>query len=144
MSPRSNRSARAAGQRFERSIANHLAAVLDDRIDIRPKNGTKDRGDIGGVRSPFGKVVLELKDHATLALPGWLREAEVERGNDDALVGVVVHKKRGVTDPGEQYVTMTVDSLVRLLGGPIEPAPAPADPVVIEEPLDLGDWEANA
>lgn len=119
MSPRSNKSARAAGQRFERSIANHLAAVLDDRIDIRPKNGTKDRGDIGGVRTTTGaRVVLELKDYGGRYLVGpWLAEAETERGNDDAGVGVVVAKRRGLTDPNEQVVFMTMRDLIELLGG---------------------------
>lgn len=115
---RSNASARKAGQAFERQTANYLRDTLDDRIDIRPKNGTNDRGDIGGVRTPLGeRVVIECKNQATLKLSGWLAEAEAERGNDDAQIGVVVHKKRGVTAPGEQYVTMTLDSLVLLLGG---------------------------
>jgi hypothetical protein len=44
-----------------------------------------------------------------------LREAEVERGNDDAVVGVVMHKKRGTTDPAEQYVTMSAEMFARLI-----------------------------
>ena len=34
-----------------------------------------------------------------------------------AAVGVVVAKRRGTTAPGAQYVLMTVDDLVTLLGG---------------------------
>lgn len=115
---RSNSSARAAGQRFERATADYLRSALDDRIDIRPKNGRKDRGDIGGVRTPLGdRVVIECKDHNRLELSTWLNEAEVERGNDEAAIGVVVHKKRGTADPSQQYVTMTLGALVTLLGG---------------------------
>lgn len=116
---RTNRSARQAGARFERNVADYLAAALDDdRIDRRVKTGAKDRGDIGGVRTfRGGRVVIECKDVATLSLGTWTREAEVERGNDDAVAGVVVHKKRGTALIGAQYVTMTVDDLVALLDG---------------------------
>lgn len=121
--PRRNRkSARDAGARFERAQADWLAARLDDdRIDRRVKRGAQDRGDITGVRTiRGGRVVVELKNTARTDLSGWLREAEVERGNDDAVVGVVMHKKTGTTDPAEQYVTMTAESFARLLEGGID------------------------
>ncbi|UCR89278.1 hypothetical protein [Mycetocola spongiae] len=117
---RNRRSAKNAGARFERAQADWLAERLgDDRIDRRVKSGAKDRGDIGGVRAiRGGRVVIECKDVATMALPAWLREAEVERGHDDAVIGVVMHKKRGTADPAEQYVTMTAETFaVLLLGG---------------------------
>lgn len=114
---RSRRSARAAGTRFERSIADCLATWIDDRIDRRVKTGAKDRGDIGGLRHGPARVVIECKDVARLDLPGWVREAETERGNDDALVGLVVHKRRGTSDPLDQYVTCTIRDLVALLTG---------------------------
>ena len=116
---RNRRSARAAGSAFENLVANGLAELLaDDRIERRTKNGSKDRGDITGVKTVRGgRIVLECKDVKTLALPAWLREAEVERGNDDAAIGVVVHKRRGTTKPGEQFVTMTLDTFARLLQG---------------------------
>ena len=47
----------------------------------------------------------------------WLREAEVERGNDDAAVGVVVAKRRGKSDPAEAVVFMTLEAFARLVGG---------------------------
>ena len=119
---RSRASAKKAGSSFERAQADWLAERLnDDRIDRRVKTGAKDRGDIAGVRIPGGRVVIECKNVATLALPAWLREAEVERGNDDAVVGVVMHKKRGNTDPSEQYVTMSAEMFARLLEGGVAP-----------------------
>lgn len=115
---RSRASAKAAGARFERSIADHLAAHVDDRIDRRVKTGAKDRGDIAGVRHMGERVVMELKDYGGRYLVGpWLGEAELERGNDDAAVGMVVAKRRGTTAPGEQVVFMTVDDLIGLLTG---------------------------
>ena len=114
---RSRATARAAGPAFERLIADYLATQVDDRIDRRVKTGAKDRGDIGGVRCHGQRVVIEAKNVATLALPAWTREAQVEAGNDDALVGVVVHKRRGTQKPGEQWCSMTVDDLVALLTG---------------------------
>lgn len=106
---------------METRTAWYLSEALDDdRIERRAKNGAKDRGDIGGVRTPLGeRLVVECKDVARLDLPGWLREAEVERGNDDAAVGVVVHKRRGkgLAQMGEQYVTMSLADFAVLLGG---------------------------
>lgn len=114
---RSHKSARAAGTRFERLIANALAEHVDDRIDRRVKTGNKDRGDIGGLRFAGRRVVLECKDVSRLNLAGWVDEADIERGNDDALVGLVVHKRRGHGDPLDQYVTTTLRDLIALLTG---------------------------
>ncbi len=112
-------SRKAAGARAEASVAEYLRATLnDDRIERRAKNGSKDRGDITGVRTRGGsRVVIEVKDHTKLALAEWVNEAEIERGNDDAAVGVVWHKKRGTTNAGEWYVTMTGADFTTLLGG---------------------------
>lgn len=115
---RTRKSARAAGARFERQIADALAHHLDDdRIDRRVKRGNKDRGDIAGVRIHGQRVVVECKNTIRTDLAGWMSEAEDERGNDDALVGVVVHKRHGKGDPLDQWVTMTVRELVALLAG---------------------------
>jgi hypothetical protein len=116
--PRTNASARAAGARFERVIADALARHVDDRIDRRVKTGAKDKGDIGGLRHMGQRVVVEIKDYGGRFLLGpWLREVDIERGNDDAAAGVVVIKRRGVSDPLEQVVAMTVRDFVALLTG---------------------------
>lgn len=115
---RTRASAKAAGASFERQIADHLAAVIDDRIDRRVKTGAKDRGDIGGLRHMGGRIVIECKNYGGKLLPGpWITEAETERGNDDALAGIVIAKRRGTTKPGDQYVLMTVNNLTALLTG---------------------------
>ena len=112
---------KAKGTAFERAIANYLAIQLeDDRIDRRPLTGNKDRGDIAGVRLNGHRVVLELKNHNRLNLSGWVDEAQIEAGNDDAILGAVIHKRRGTAQPGEQYVTMTVDDMITLLLGGVK------------------------
>lgn len=115
---RTRASAKAAGTAFERLIADYLADTIDDRIDRRVKTGAKDRGDIGGVRIHGQRVVIEVKNCVRTDLAGWTKEAHIEAGNDDALVGVVISKRHGVGDPGRQWVHMTVEDLVALLGGP--------------------------
>jgi len=116
---RNRASAKAAGSAFETLIAKGLAELLgDDRIERRTKNGNKDRGDVTGVRTiRGGRVVIEAKDVKVQALPAWLREAEIERGNDDAAIGVVAHKKRGTARASDQYITMDLRTFARLLEG---------------------------
>ncbi|TKG57956.1 hypothetical protein FCN18_38560 [Prauserella endophytica] len=118
---RTRSSAKAAGARFEREVADYLAEHVDDRIDRRVKTGAKDRGDIAGIRlSPAlrsGRVVVECKNTSRVALGAQHAEAETERGNDDAVAALLVHKRHGVADPGRQWVTCTVADLVALLTG---------------------------
>ena len=116
---RNRASAKKAGSLFERVVADYLAREVDDRIERRVRNGNKDRGDISGVRTLMGeRVVLECKDYGGVYHVGeWLSEAEVERGNDDAVVGAVVAKRRGKSDPSEAVVFMTLEAFARLVGG---------------------------
>ena len=113
---RSRKSARQAGTRFESLIASTLAEHVDDRIERRARTGSSDRGDISGVRFMGHRVCIECKDVSSgLSLPEWVREAHAEAENDGALVGVVAHKRHGNGNGLEQWVTMTVGDLVKLL-----------------------------
>ena len=112
---RSRKSAREAGTKFERLVADYLAAWVDDRIDRRVKNGPKDRGDIGGLRHGGERVVIECKNTSRTDLATWAAEAEIQRGNDDALAGLIVHKRHGHALPEDQWVTLTLGDLVALL-----------------------------
>ena len=115
---RSRASAKAAGTRFERQVADYLAHGLDDdRIDRRVKTGSADKGDIGGVRHLGARVVVECKNTSRLEVGPWLSEAEVERVNDAATVGLVVAKRHGKGAPADQLVLMTLGDLVALLNG---------------------------
>ncbi len=126
---RTRQSAKTIATRTERALADYLAHELeDDRIDRRAKRGTKDRGDISGLRAHGQRLVAEVKDcrHETctkcrritgLKLPEWTNEAHLEAGHDDALVGVVIHKRNATSDPGRWWVAMTVDDLLALIDG---------------------------
>lgn len=115
---RTRASAKQAGARFERIVADYLAETVDDRIDRRVKTGAKDRGDVAGLRHLGNRLVVEAKDYGGQLKAGqWTSEAHTEMGNDDAVAGIVVAKRRGTQDPGSQWVLMTVNDLVGLLTG---------------------------
>lgn len=114
---RTRSSAKAAGARFEREIADWLAANLDDRIDRRVKTGAADKGDLGGIRVHGKRVVAELKNRRDWRPGEWLRETDKERANDNALAGFVVAKRHGTADPGQQIVLMTLADLVAIITG---------------------------
>ncbi|AOT24577.1 hypothetical protein E6_48 [Propionibacterium phage E6] len=115
---RSRRSARTAGTRFETAVADYLARHVDDAIERRARNGAKDRGDISGLRHMRGRLVVECKDYGgRLAAAQWVSEADTERGNDDALAGIVVAKRRGTQAPADQWVLTTLGELVALING---------------------------
>lgn len=114
---RSRKSAKQAGSRFERTVADYLAEQLaDDAIDRQVKNGSKDLGDIRGVKLCGLPVAVECKDYAGKSdLPKWYREAEAERENKGAAFGVVAWKRRGTADPAEQHVSMTLGTFAAIL-----------------------------
>ena len=115
---RTRASARAAGTRFETSVVGYLAEHVDDIIERRRQSGAKDTADVSGWRHAGARIVAEIKDYGGQIKAGtWVAEAEVERGNDDATVGLVIAKRRGTTDPGDQYVVMTLRDLVALTTG---------------------------
>jgi hypothetical protein len=115
---RSRATAKKAGTAHETNIVGYLAEHVDDGIERRAKNGAKDRGDVSGWRFAGRRIVAEAKDYGGQFKVGeWLNEAEVERLNDDAHVALVIAKRRGTTDPGDQVVMMTLRDLVCLTTG---------------------------
>ena len=109
--------AKRAGASFEQEIATYLATELDlPGIERRHLSGTKDRGDISGLFINKLRVVVECKNYGGRLEPStWLKELETERINDSAPLGFVVAKRKGITDPGKQYVLMTLDDLIRFI-----------------------------
>lgn len=129
MPTRTRRTARQAGALMETKTAEYLNWALDtDIIERRRPNGVKDRGDLSGIRYQGHRVVVECKDTARMNVSKHLAEAETERGNDDALIGVVVQKRPGIgiatrEGQGRQLVMMTLDTFALILndGLPLGP-----------------------
>lgn len=99
------------GTAAETAIVNYLRAMGFIHAERRALNGTQDRGDIAGIPA----VVIEAKNCARQELAAWVGEAELERDNDRASLGVVWHKRRGKSDPGEWFVTMSGQQFATLL-----------------------------
>ncbi|MGC2866005.1 hypothetical protein ACMG4H_14255 [Corynebacterium glutamicum] len=117
---RTRASAKKAGASFERQIADYLCDALGNpNIDRMVKSGSLDRGDIANVRDSHGRLLaIECKNTTTMSLPQWEREATTEALNYGAHAGVIVHKRRGTAQPQEQWVTMTTETLAKLLKAP--------------------------
>lgn len=115
---RNLRSAKAAGTKSETVVVRYLAHHLsDDRIERRRLSGARDRGDVAGVRIHGQRLVLEVKDTSKLMVGPWLKETEIERGNDDALAGVCVAKRVGLGQPEDMVVFMTLKDFTAILAG---------------------------
>jgi hypothetical protein len=98
-------------------MADYLSTELGEPwIDRRVTTGAKDTGDIGGVYFHGSPLVLECKDYGgRVELSTWMAEAKTEAAHAGALVGIVLAKRRGTTDPSEQWALMTASDLVALL-----------------------------
>ena len=113
---RNLRSAKAAGSRFERLIADHLNDRLYGlNVDRQVKTGARDSGDIAGVHLAGKRIAIECKNVTRMDLPKWTREAHTEAGNIGGAAGVVIHKRHGNGKPEDQWVTMTVTDLVTII-----------------------------
>ena len=106
---------KAKGTAFEVSLLPALREI-DPRTERSALKGSLDAGDftVLNVRAQL-RIVVSAKNCKQLSLSGWLKEAEKQRLNARAAVAVVIHKKRGTTNPEEQYVTMNLGTLIRLL-----------------------------
>lgn len=102
---------KSKGTAFETLIVNYLKQSGFPYAERRALHGINDLGDITGTPG----LVWECKNHKTLAIAEWLDEAEMERVNANAKYGFVVAKRRGHGKPEEQYVVITLDTLVSLL-----------------------------
>ena len=115
---RSRQSAKAAGARFERVMADALKEHVSEWIDRKVKTGARDQGDVANLRSSHNlKITAELKDVRQMNLSGWLKEAEDERINAGDDLALVIAKRRGHSDPLRQYAVMEVRDLIGLITG---------------------------
>jgi hypothetical protein len=99
------------GTAFETLIVRYLAEHGFPHAERRALAGVNDLGDITGTPG----IVWECKNHKTLSFSEWLQEAETERVNAGADHGIVVAKRRGRGEAGEQYAMLRLDHLVELL-----------------------------
>lgn len=113
---RNLRSAKAAGSRFERLVADYLDDRLEGcHVDRQVKTGAADSGDLYGVTCRGRQIAIECKNVTKMGLPQWVREAHTEATNIGGLTGIVIHKRHGNAKPGDQWVTMTITDLVTIL-----------------------------
>jgi hypothetical protein len=103
--------AKAKGTSFESLVVAYLVDQGWLHAERRALTGTHDKGDITGT----GPLVWECKNHKTLSFSEWIEEAEVERVNASADFGVVVAKRRGRGQAGDQYAVMRLSEMVKLL-----------------------------
>jgi hypothetical protein len=101
---------RAKGTSYESSLLPALRTVWPT-AERRALQGAKDKGDFSAV----GGWVLEAKNCAKLDLAGWLKEAAKEATNAETSWYAVIHKRRGTTDPRQQYVLMNLGTLLAVL-----------------------------
>jgi hypothetical protein len=109
----------SAGKRKGTAWESAVVAFLAERgfpyAERRALAGAADKGDVTGIPG----VVIECKSQNRQSLAEWLDEADVERDNAGARVGVVWFKRRGFTSPGRGYVLMdgaTFTDLLRMAG----------------------------
>jgi hypothetical protein len=99
------------GTAAETAVVQYLRASGFVQAERRTLNGAKDRGDIAGLPG----TVIEVKNCARQELGAWIAEAELERDNDHASLGVVWHKRRGKGHPADWFVTMSGAQFANLL-----------------------------
>lgn len=103
---------------MERKTADAIKANGYPYADRQVKTGSKDKGDVANFFTLNDeRIVLECKDVVATDLSGWVKEADEERINADAIAGFAVHKRRGVGDPLAQYVTGTLRDLIAVASG---------------------------
>jgi hypothetical protein len=103
--------AKQKGTRHESNVVTFLREHGFTFAERRALNGSRDLGDITGIPG----LVIECKDQNRHSLSEWLDEAEQERDNAKADVGLLWVKRRGFSSPGRHYVVMSGDDLIWLL-----------------------------
>lgn len=104
---------RQKGTLAETALVQYLQDNGYPQAERRALHGTADKGDV--LWLPW--LAVEVKNHRTPKYRDWLRQAEEERVNAGADVGVVIHKPHGVGtgSQGEWHVVMTLDQFRALV-----------------------------
>jgi hypothetical protein len=99
------------GTWWETRIVRYLVECGVPNAERRALRGQFDRGDIAGIVG----VVIEAKNDKGMTLAKYLKEAHVERDNDNAAIGVAWIRRRGMPDPADAYVLMDGATFISLL-----------------------------
>lgn len=107
------------GAAFEQQCSDYISRRTGDEVIRKRTHGSKDEGDLFGIKFRGQRVTAECKNCREMRLSDWVNQAEDERGNDDGDYGVVIHKRRGCGEKhfGENYVTMTLDTFLAMSVG---------------------------
>lgn len=105
-----NRS-KAKGTLFESAVVKALRDAGWVHAERRALNGAADRGDVAGLPG----VVIEVKNHKSMSLPEWWREALQEKENDGAELAVLWVKRTGYTPAEKGWVVMDGDMFIKCL-----------------------------
>jgi hypothetical protein len=96
------------GSAFERLIADYLAERIPcERI---PAGATLDRGDLW-----TATAAIQCKNHRTLSLGAWLDATQQQQHHAAKPFHALVVKRKGTTDPAQQFVVMTLEQFRDLL-----------------------------
>lgn len=98
------------GDRAEIAVRNVLR-VLGFPWAERTRAGHPD--DHGDIWAAMG-LMVQVKDQAASSYGVWLRETEEQRVAGGADHAVLVHKRRGESDPAQWYAVLTVEQYARL------------------------------
>lgn len=103
--------ARAKGTAWESAIVDFLTRHGFPHAERRALNGALDKGDIAGIPG----VVIEAKNCKTITLGAFVDEANRERDNAAACIGVAWVKRRGKASAADGYVVMDGPTFLTLL-----------------------------
>lgn len=102
---------RRKGSRFELDVADFCRRNGHPYVERAYGAGRPDdRGDLTGLPG----WCLELKNHRSLDLGGWMTEAEAERVNSRAEFAAVIAKRRN-HPVGDAYVVMSLSTFCAIL-----------------------------
>lgn len=102
---------RRKGKKAEMDVVHYMRQYGWQAATTRSTSGHQEGDDI----VTDAPVSIEVKNHVRLDLSSWVSQA---LSNCGELPGVVWHKKRGESSPGNWYVTMTGEHFMRLIGKP--------------------------
>jgi hypothetical protein len=99
------------GTTAETQACGYLQRIFPEVHRLAPA-GANDKGDLGGIPD----LTIQVKNHKTMALASWVDEAAKQAANGGNAVFVVIHKRRGKSDPGQWYVTTTLEVFADTFG----------------------------